>query len=74
MGQLIALNKSSGFHPIGTRETWRRLFEKVVLKCCGEEATTACGSIQLYADLKAGIEGSIHAANCIWNRFTTEEE
>ncbi|KAL7523721.1 hypothetical protein ACHAWF_002319 [Thalassiosira exigua] len=39
----------------------RRCVAKCVLKECGEDAKAACGSTQLCAGLKAGIEGAIHS-------------
>ena len=31
------------------------------MKAAGDQAKTACGNLQLYAGLKAGIEGTTHA-------------
>ena len=41
--------------------TWRRLMAEFLLKVAGQEAKTACGTMQLAGGLEAGIEGAIHA-------------
>lgn len=55
-GRLIARDKCPGIHPIGIGEIWRRLFAKCLLKVTGAKATEACGTNQLCAGLKSGIE------------------
>ena len=42
-------------------ETLRRALAKLVMSAAGDQAKTACGSLQLCAGLKAGIEGASHA-------------
>ena len=42
-----ALDKQPSVRPIGVRETWMRLFDKIVLKFTGPEATTECQNEQL---------------------------
>ena len=57
---LIALDKRPGVLPVGIGETLRQAIDKLVMRAAGDQAKTECGSIQLYADLKAGIEGAAH--------------
>ena len=73
-GRLVRLDKLAGVKPGGIRETLERLGAKCVLLVCGDEAKEACRVDQLCAGLKAGIEGSIHAAKLIWQENTHEEE
>ena len=46
---------------MGIGETLRRALAKLVMRAAGDQAKTACGNLQLYAGLKAGIEGANHA-------------
>jgi hypothetical protein len=55
-------------------EVWRCACVKTVLLVAGEEAKEACGIDQLYAGLKAGIEGDIHAINKLWQEMKEEED
>ena len=57
-GRLIALEKQPGVRPVGVGETWRRLFDKCVLRVTGPEATSVCQDDQLCAGLKAVIDGA----------------
>ena len=60
---LIALDKCPGIRPIGMGECLRRIIGKVIcLITCGD-AESICGTSQLCAGLKCGIEGAIHVAN-----------
>ena len=59
--RLCALDKQPGVRPLGIGCIIRRLIAKCALKSGGADAKAACGSKQLYAGLKAGIEGAIHA-------------
>jgi len=61
MCRLVALDKQPGTRPVGIGEIWRRLWAKVLLHVCGDQATQACGNFNLCAGLPAGIEGAIHA-------------
>ena len=73
-GRLIALDKMLGIRPIGIGETWRRLFAKTVILVTGDDTTEACGSEQLCAGLKAGIEGGVHAASAFWDENAKKED
>ena len=57
-GRLIALDKQPVVRPVGVGETWRRLFDKCVLRVTGPEATSVCQDDQLCAGLKAVIDGA----------------
>ena len=72
-GRLIALDKKSGVHPVGVRETWRYIFANVVLKFTKPEATMACQDDQLCAKLKAGIYGAVNRVQDIWDKNLTTE-
>ena len=47
--------------PVGIGETLRQAIAKIVMRALGDKAKTVYGSLQLYADLEASIEGSTHA-------------
>jgi hypothetical protein len=36
-------------------------------------ATDACGSLNLYVGLKAGIEGTVHAVQSLWEEHITKD-
>ena len=59
--RLIAIDKQPGVRPVGCGEVFRRLWAKALIVECGDEATEACGRINLCAGLSAGIEGAFHA-------------
>jgi hypothetical protein len=63
--RLVALDKEPGTRPVGIGEIYRPLFAKCVLEACGSQATTACGNLNLCADLPAGIEGAVHAVAAV---------
>ena len=44
-------------------EIWRRIFVKVLIEVPGADVQLACRTDQLCSELKAGIEGGIHAAH-----------
>ena len=59
--RLVALDKSLGVHPVGIEETLHWALAKLVMRTAGDQAKTACGNLQLYAGLEAGIEVATHA-------------
>ena len=61
-GRLVTLDKQPGVRLLGIGESWIRAVAKLVLAKLGRDGKAACGSTQLCAGLKAGIEGAIHAA------------
>jgi hypothetical protein len=65
--RLVALDKQPGVRPVGIGEIYRRLLAKLVLAVAGDQATTACGSLNLCAGLAAGIEGAVHAVSQRWD-------
>ncbi len=65
--RLIALDKSPGIRPIGIGETLRRIISKSTCLVTKQDATTACGTQQLCAGLKCGIEGAIHTASDLFH-------
>ena len=73
-GRLIALDKQPGVRPVGLREMWRCLFDQIVLKTTGTEATMACQDDQLCDVLKAVINGAIHGVQALWDENLSTEE
>ena len=73
-GCLIALDKQPGVHPVGVRETWRQIFDKIVLKLTGPESIMVCKDDQLYAALKAGINGAVHWVQAILEENPTTKD
>ena len=59
--RLVVLDKRPGVRPVGIGETLRRALAKLIMRAAGEQAKTACGNLQLSADLEDNIEGSAHA-------------
>ena len=58
--RLVALDKRPGVRPVGIGETLRRALAKLVMREAGDQAKTACGNLQLWPGLQAGIEGATH--------------
>ena len=42
---------------MGIGEMLRRALAKIVMRAAGDQAKTACGNLQIFAGLEAGIEG-----------------
>ena len=59
--RLVALDKRPRVRPVGIGETLCRALAKLVMRASGDQEKTACGNLQLFAGLKAGIEGATHA-------------
>ena len=70
-GFLIKLDKFPGVRLVGVGETWHHLFEKYVLKVMGYESTHSCRDDQIYAGLKAGIDGAVHGVHYILKTNST---
>ena len=73
-GRPIVLDKQTGMRPVGVGETWRHLFDKIVLKVMGLEATVECQDEQIFAGLKAGIDSKVHGVKAIWDKNLTTED
>ena len=73
-GCLITLDKQLGVHPVGVRENWRLIFNKIVIKVTGPESTMACQDDQPCAGLKAEIGGSVHGVQAIWDEKSTTKD
>ena len=59
-GLPIALDELPVVRPVGIGETWRRLFDKCMLKVMGPDATHACNDDQLCVGLKSLIDGELY--------------
>ena len=70
---LVALDKSPGVSPVGIRETIRRAIAKLIMSAAGDQAKTACGSLQLCVGLEAGIEGATQTVVKQRQERTTQE-
>jgi hypothetical protein len=70
--RLIALDKMPGIRPIGIGDIWRRFFAKLVLSVASSYATDCCGSDQLCAGLRAGVDGAIHGLSALWKEMEAE--
>ena len=69
--RIIALDKSPSIRPIGVGESLRRVIGKVICLITRDDAQTTCGTSQLCAGIKCGMEGAIHTASEL---FETSDE
>lgn len=72
--RLIGLDKNPGVRPVGVGDIWRRITAKCIIHACGNEATLACGSDQLCAGLRSGIEGAIHSMRVLWREHHSNDQ
>ena len=70
----IALDKMPGVRPIGIGDIFRRFIAKLVLVDAGPYATDVCGSDQLAAGLKSGVDGAIHGMSALLNKSLMSDE
>ena len=73
-GRLIVLGKQPGICPVRVVETWRRLFDKIVLKVTVSEAASICQDYHICTRLKAVIDGSVREVQDIWDTKSTRED
>ena len=73
-GRLIALEKQPDMRMVGVGETWRHLFDKIVLKVKGPEDKMLCQYEHMCAGINAGIYGVVHGVQDIWNENLTIED
>ena len=73
-GRLIAPEKHPDARPVRVGETWRRLFDKIVLRVTRLEPNSTCQYEQICAGLKSGIDGIVHGAQYIWDTKSTMED
>ena len=72
-GRLFMLDTQPIVCTVGVLETWRRLFDKCVLRVTGPEDTSACQDDNICARIKAGISDAVHGVQYIWDtKLTTE--
>ena len=65
-GRQLPAEKNPGVRPLLCGKIWMRLVCGVTKRETREQATEACGSNQLCAGLKCGIEGALRAAKAFW--------
>ena len=70
--RLIALDKCPGVQPIGLGESLRRLISRVVCMASRNDVELMCGSDQLCAGVRMGIEGAIHAVGELYENSETD--
>ena len=70
---LVPLDKNPGTRPICKGEIFRRCWAKCGLEVNGFHATSACGTTNLCAGLKSGIEGAVHAMRDEWDEAWDRE-
>ena len=58
---MVALDKRPGVRPVGIGVTLSRALAKKIMRASGDQAKIACGNLQLYEGLEAGIEVATHA-------------
>ena len=51
----IEMDKLPWVYPVGIVKTLRQAITKLIMRAAGDQAKTACGSLQLCAGLEAGI-------------------
>ena len=56
--RVIALDKRTGIRPIGIGKFWRRLFCKICMAICADEATDACRNLKLCGGVRIRNRGS----------------
>ena len=71
--RLIGLDKHEGMRPVGVVEIWRHIFDNIVLKVTGPDATITYKDYQLCAGLKAGIDGAFHGVQAVRDETSTTE-
>ena len=71
--RLIALNKNPGVRPIGIGETLRRIIGKAICYVTRDDVEMVCGSDQLCAGVKMGIEAAFHAVHDLFERNTNSD-